>query len=259
MSKIASTSSGHTEPPALQIKTAMVLAAGLGTRMRPLSLKTPKPLIEVNGKALLDHMLDKLEADGVQTAVVNVHYLADMIEQHLKARQESGKGPRIIVCDEREALLETGGALVKARPHLGDEPVFVVNTDQVWIEGANFTLKALRAAWRPEQMDALLMLASTVTALGYEGRGDFDMDTLGKLTRRGPGSITPFVFAGVHILKPTLLDGRVVEAFSTNRIWDELLENERLFGRRFDGRWMHVGDPKARLEAERVLRVEQAP
>lgn len=243
----------------IHIKTAMVLAAGLGTRMRPLSEKRPKPLVEVGGKALIDHMLDALAADGVDTAVVNVHYLADQLEAHLEARMAAGKGPRTLISDERAALLETGGALVKARSLLGDAPIFVVNTDQVWIEGASLALKSLREAWRPERMDGLLMLASTVTAIGYDGRGDFDMDPLGKLWRRAAGSVTPFVFAGVHILKPHLLEGRKVEAFSTNRIWNELLEAERLYGRRFDGRWMHVGDPMSRSEAERILRLEQAP
>jgi MurNAc alpha-1-phosphate uridylyltransferase len=241
----------------LHIDTAMVLAAGLGTRMRPLSADRPKPMIEVGGKALIDHMLDKLAADGVMRAVVNVHYRADQLEAHLAARQAAGKGPEIVISDERAELLETGGALVKARHLLGDRPIFVMNTDQVWLEGARLILPTLREAWDAERMDALLMLAGGIGVMGYQGAGDFTMDPVGRVARRRAPFIAPFVFAGVYILDPQVLDGRLVERFSANRYWDDSLEAGRLYGRRFDGRWMHVGDPRARREADLVLSREQ--
>jgi MurNAc alpha-1-phosphate uridylyltransferase len=224
----------------------MVLAAGIGKRMRPLTATVPKPLIEVAGRALIDHALDRLERAGVETAVVNVHYLAHMLSAHLARR----KRPGIVISDERAGLLDTGGGIAKALPLLGEEPFFLLNSDSFWIEGARANLDWLAAAWNDATMDALIMLAPTVKAVGYHGRGDFRMDPTGKLYRRGEREVVPFAYAGTAILHPRLFAGCPSGAFSLNRLFDKAIEAERLAGMRMDGLWLHVGTPEAITEAE---------
>ncbi|QQP87959.1 nucleotidyltransferase family protein [Skermanella sp. TT6] len=217
---------------------AMVLAAGLGLRMRPLTLEQPKPLIPVAGKPLLDHALDRVAAAGIGTAVVNTHYKGEMIADHLAGRTS----PRILLSPEAD-LLETGGGIRQALPLLGTDPFLSVNSDILWLDGPTPAIDRLTRAWNPETMDALLLLHPAVAAFGYDGKGDFHMDPLGRLTRRRSGEIAPFVFAGVQILKPELFADVPPGAFSTNLIWDRLLESERLYGMRHDGLWFHVGTP----------------
>jgi N-acetyl-alpha-D-muramate 1-phosphate uridylyltransferase len=227
-------------------KTAMVLAAGLGTRMRPLTDKLPKPLVPLKGRALLDRVLDRLAEHGVEKAVVNVHYQAEKIIDHLEGRQK----PKIVFSDERGVLLETGGGVVKALPKLGSEPFIIHNSDSVYIEGVGSNLDRLARAWDPDRMDTLLLLALGSTSLGYHGRGDFNMDPSGHLTRRKEGQIAPFVFTGVSIAHPRLFKDAPDGAFSINKLWTRAIEERRLFGVRMDGVWMHVGDPDAVTAAE---------
>ena len=230
---------------------AMVLAAGLGKRMRPLTTTTPKPLIEVAGKPLLDHMLDRLADAGVEEVVVNVHYLPALIESHLGRRR--AKSPRILISDERERLLETGGGVKKALRQLGGAPFLVVNTDDVWADGPRPNLTRLIEYWDMSRMDALLLLAPTATSFGYEGRGDFAMDPFGRLRRRRDREVCPFVFAGVSILNPSLFSDTPEGAFSLNLIFDKAAAQGRLFGLRLDGFWMHVGTPSAVAGADARL------
>lgn len=229
--------------------TAMVLAAGLGTRMRPLTDDQPKPLIKVRGKALIDRMLDVLVAAGVQRAIVNVHYLADQVEAHLKARTDL----EIIISDERDEVLETGGALAKARPLLGDEPVFVANTDAFWEPATAGPVEALAATFNPEVMDALLLVADTGRALGFDGAGDFFRDDDGCMTRRGDALSAPYAYCGLRIIRPQLYDNEPVERFSALRVWDRLIPQRRLHGLVLDCFWLHVGDPQALQDAEMWL------
>ena len=230
-------------------KRAMVLAAGLGKRMRPLTAHVPKPLIEVAGRALIDHSLDPLERAGVETAVVNVHYLAHMVTAYLARR----KRPQIVISDESEALLDTGGGIVKALPELGPGPFYLLNSDSFWIEGARPNLDWLAAGWRDEAMDALILLAPTVRAIGYSGRGDFRMDATGRLTRRAEREVVPFAYAGAAILHPRLFRDAPEGAFSLNLLFDRAREAGRLFGVRMDGMWLHVGTPDAVTDAELTI------
>ncbi|MEG1453160.1 N-acetylmuramate alpha-1-phosphate uridylyltransferase MurU [Brevundimonas sp.] len=232
-------------------KTAMVLAAGLGTRMRPLTNDRPKALVEVGGRALIDHVLDRLVAVGVETAVVNVHWFADRLEQHLSKRGDI----RIIISNEREALLETGGGLKKAKPLLGDDPVFVANIDSVWIDRGD-ALGDLVRLWNPQTMDAALLLARREGSIGFEGHGDFSRDEAGQLAFRGDRPSVPFAYMGVHITRPTYADNGPDGAFSLSPLWRASAQNGRLFGTVMDGDWMHVGDPQARNEA--VAKVPEA-
>ena len=232
-----------------QIKTAMVLAAGLGTRMRPLTDRVPKPLITLGGRLLLDHVLDRLAAAGVERAAVNVHHFADQIEAHLKTRA----APEIVISDEREAILETGGGVLKALPLFGGDPFMVHNSNSVWTEGTRSNLRLVMDAWQPERMSALLLLARRDSSIGYEGRGDFSLDASGRLTRRRAGEEEPYVFAGVSILKPELFDGVTERAFSLNKIFDRAIAEHGLYGVTLDGTWMHVGTPQALIEAESHL------
>ena len=225
---------------------AMVLAAGFGTRMRPLTDALPKPLVPVAGKALLDHVLDRLADVGVTTAVVNVHYMADAIEAHLKGRTR----PSIVISDERGELLDTGGGVVKALTLLGDAPFFHVNSDTIWIEGVMPNLNRLAAQFDPDQMDAALLVAATTASIGYEGRGDFSMMPDGRLRRRAEREVAPFVYAGAAILSPKMFAGAPAGKFSLNKLFDRSLEAGRLFGLRLEGTWMHVGTPAAIKAAE---------
>jgi MurNAc alpha-1-phosphate uridylyltransferase len=227
----------------------MILAAGLGTRMRPLTDAMPKPLVAVGGKPLINHVLDHLAAVGVETAVVNVHHFADQIEQHLKPR----RAPKIVISDERDAVLGTGGGVVKALPLVGAAPFFVLNSDTLWIDGVKPNLERLAAAFQPAAMDALLMLAPTATSVGYGGRGDFAMAPDGKLRRRPEREVVPFVYAGIAILSPALFQETPSGAFALTQLFDRAIEQERLYGLRLEGVWMHVGTPDAVAAAEHAI------
>jgi MurNAc alpha-1-phosphate uridylyltransferase len=235
-------------------RRAMVLAAGLGKRMRPLTDTTPKPLVKVGGKALLDHCLDRLADVGVEKAVVNVHYFADQIERHLKDRRR----PEIVISDERAELLDTGGGVVKALSHLGDAPFFHINSDTIWIEGVVPNLKRLAAQFDTERMDALLLLAATTASIGYEGRGDFAMGPDGRLHRRAEREVVPFVYAGAAVLSPEMFRDAPRGAFSLVKLFDRAAEAERLFGLRLEGTWMHVGTPEAIAAAEAAIMASAA-
>lgn len=229
--------------------TAMVLAAGLGTRMRPLTDAKPKPLIDVAGKALMDYALDRFAAAGVARAVVNVHYLADQVETHLAGRTS----PEIVISDERDLLLETGGGLKKARPSLGADPVFCTNTDAIMIDGEGAeACAALATAWDDDVMDALLLLAPIERASGYDGRGDFDRAGDGRISLRS-GETAPYVFTGLQIIRPSLVGEGPDGPFSTRILWDKASVREGLFGVVYDGDWLHVGDAEGLAAAEARL------
>ena len=226
--------------------TAMVLAAGLGTRMRPLTDHLPKPLIKVAGKPLIDWTLDRFARAGVSRAVVNVHYRADQMEAHLAKR----RAPSIVISDERALLLETGGGLKKAAPHLGSAPIYCTNTDAILVDGASAEpCAALSAAWRDEAMDALLLLAPIALASGYDGAGDFTLDAEGGLDWR-TGEAAPFVYTGLQIIRPSLLDGAPEGPFSLRLLWDKARARGRMKGFVHEGPWMHVGDPQGLALAE---------
>ncbi|WP_269584281.1 nucleotidyltransferase family protein [Roseibium sp. Sym1] len=234
---------------------AMILAAGFGKRMRPLTATTPKPLIEVNGQALIDHGMDRLAAAGVTSCVVNVHYLADLVEVHVRHRKDMD----IVVSDERDELLDTGGGIKKALPLLGDQPFFQLNADTCyWIEGVKPNLEHMIDAWDDTRMDALLLIAETVKSIGYSGRGDFDMARDGGLTRRPEKGVTPFAYAGAAILHPRLFDGAPDGPFSMNGLFDKAIENGRLFGVQMEGLWLHIGTPDAIRAAEYAVRESAA-
>ena len=228
----------------------MVLAAGLGTRMHPLTTRMPKPLVEVGGKALLDHVLDRLADAGVERAVVNVHHFAEQIERHLAAR---GK-PQIVISDERGLLLGTGGGVVKALPELGDAPFFHINSDTLWIDGVQPNLTRLAETFDPAAMDALLLLAPTIGSIGYAGRGDFAMAPDGRLRRRGEREVAPFVYAGAAILAPALFAGAPGGEFPLTDLFERAAQSGRLHGLRLEGLWMHVGSPDAIVSAEQAIR-----
>jgi len=239
------------DPQAAVPATAMVMAAGLGKRMRPLTATRPKPLVEVAGKTLLDHTLDKLKAAGVGKAVVNVHYLADAVEAHLKNRVE---GIEIAVSDERRQLLETGGGLVHALPLIDSDPFLVVNSDNLWIDGPVDTIRLLSSAWDEARMDALLLLVPNARAYCHKGQGDFHMDGAGRLRRRRPGAVAPFVYTGVQIVSKRLLAGEVPEGpFSTNLLWDRAIVAGRLYGVVHEGLWFDIGAPPNIRKAEEML------
>jgi N-acetyl-alpha-D-muramate 1-phosphate uridylyltransferase len=230
-------------------RRAMVLAAGLGTRMRPFTDRVPKPLVEVAGKPLIDHVLDRLADAGVEGAVVNVHYKAELIEQHLASRAK----PQITISDERGVLLGTGGGLVKALPALGDAPFYLINSDTIWIDGVTPNLKRLAASCDPATTDALLLLAPTTGSIGYAGRGDFTMLPDGRLEKRGEREVAPFVYAGAAILTPALFKNPPPDAFSLTVLFARAAAQGRLHGLRLEGRWMHVGTPEAIGEAEAAI------
>jgi MurNAc alpha-1-phosphate uridylyltransferase len=230
-------------------KRAMVLAAGLGTRMRAFNGQVPKPLVQVGGKALIDYVLDRLAEQGVERAVVNVHHLADQIERHLAGRER----PSIVIADERQELLGTGGGVVKALPLLGGGPFFHVNSDTIWIDGVKPNLGRLAAAFEPSRMDALLLVAPTATSIGYTGRGDFAMGPDGMLTRRGEREVVPFVYAGAAILTPAFFAGAPTGPSSMTPLFDRTVEAGRLCGLRLEGVWMHVGTPDAIKAAEEAI------
>ncbi len=229
--------------------TAMVMAAGMGKRMRPLTASQPKPLVRVAGKPLIDHTLDRLKDAGVAKAVVNVHYLADALEAHLSER----RSPEVIISDEREALLETGGGMVKAQEHLPD-PFFCLNSDNIWLEGPRSAFHDLSARWNPEVMDALLLLVPHGSARNFQGKGDFHMDAMGKVTRRRSGRIAPFIYTGIQLVSHRLLRDAPEGKFSTNIFWSRAIEEGRLYGSAFTGQWFEVGTPQAIGPTEEALK-----
>lgn len=227
----------------------MVMAAGLGTRMRPLTNDRPKPLVEVMGKALIDHAIDRLVPAGVKLIVVNAHYKSDQLKTHLAKR----KDVEIRISDEHDEILGTGGGIVKALPNFDGEPFFVLNSDSVWVEGMGHALERMKERWNPDEMDALLLMASMVTALGFEGGGDFNMDSEGHLSRVSDRRVSPFAYPGVQIVHPRIFENAPSGSFSMNVLWDIAIEKQRLFGIRLDGVWMHVGTPEAVKDADAFL------
>jgi MurNAc alpha-1-phosphate uridylyltransferase len=236
-------------PSASVPRHAMVLAAGLGRRMRPLTETLPKPLVPVAGRPLIDHILDALADAGVEEAVVNVHYLADLLQRHVKGRTS----PQIVISDERELLLDSGGGVKRALPELGRGPFFILNSDSFWIDGPRSNLLRMAEAFDPARMDILMLVASTAASTGYDGIGDFAMDPFGLLRRRREREVVPFVYAGVLIVRPELFDGTPDGPFSLNLLFDRASAAGRLHGLRLDGLWLHVGTPDAiGLAEERI-------
>jgi len=229
--------------------TAMILAAGLGKRMRPLTATQPKPLVRVAGKPLIDHCLDKLADAGVARAVVNVHYLADSLEAHLAMRSAP---PETVISDERELLLETGGGMVRAATLLPD-PFFCINSDNLWLDGPRNVFAELSAAWDPARMDALLLLVPHVRAMNYRGQGDFHLDQQGLVSRRKPDRVAPFIYSGIQLVSHRLLRDAPEGPFSTNVLWQRAIEEGRLCGMSFTGVWFEVGDPHAIAPTEDYL------
>jgi MurNAc alpha-1-phosphate uridylyltransferase len=232
----------------------MILAAGLGTRMAPLTNDRPKPLIELRGKALIDYAIDRLMQNGVNFIVVNVHYKAAMLVEHLEKRKAKDKNLKLHICDETDAILDTGGAIAKAMPLFEGEPFFTHNSDSLWVEGMGSAIARMRAQWNPDTMDALMLLASCATAVGYDGRGDFELDAFGAIKRRPEMKLAPFVWTGLQIIHPRLIEGAPTGRFSINPFWDKAIDKGRLFGLRLDGVWLHVGTPDGLKDAEEFLR-----
>lgn len=230
--------------------TAMVMAAGKGTRMRPLTATRPKPLIEVGGTTLLDHVLDHLRVAGVGRIVVNVHYLADAVEAHLKAR---ARDLDVQISDERGQLLETGGGLIKAKPMLRDDPFLCVNTDNIWIDGPVDGIRLLASHWDDARMDALMLVVPLARANNHLGRGDFHMDPWGRLSRRRPGRVAPYVWTGIQMLSQRLLVDPPKDCFSTNIFWDRAIAAGRCYGVVHQGLWFDVGTPPAIAKTEAML------
>lgn len=227
----------------------MVMAAGMGKRMRPLTASQPKPLVRVAGKPLIDHALDKLADAGVAKVVVNVHYLADALEAHVRERLN----PAVSVSDEREMLLETGGGMIKAQPELPD-PFFCLNADNIWLDGPRDAFHDLSDRWNPETMDALLLLVPHARALNFRGKGDFHMDPLGRLSRRRAGRIAPFIYTGIQLVSHRLLRDAPEGKFSTNILWERAIAEGRLFGTGFTGQWFEVGTPQSIAPTEEALK-----
>jgi len=234
-------------------RRGVALAAGLGLRMRPITEHTPKPLIAIDGRTLLDRAIDRLEEAGVEGVVVNTHHLGAMIERHVAGRPS----PRIELSPE-DALLETGGGVARALPMLGDDPFFVVNADVLWLNGPHPALTMMAAAWNETAMDGLLMVHPTVEASGYDGVGDFTMDPDGRLHRREERHVAPHLFTGIQILHPRLFDGAPEGAFSLNVLYDRAIEAGRLFGVLHDGKWFHIGTPDGLAVAEAYMRAQHS-
>jgi len=231
-------------------RRAMVLAAGLGTRMRPLTDTIPKPLVKVDGRPLIDYVLDRLADVGVERAVVNVHHFADQMQQYLTRRDR----PQIVISDERGLLLGTGGGVKKALPELGNAPFFHINSDTIWIDGVKPNLARLAETFDPATMDALLLLATTAGSIGYSGRGDFSMTPDGILRRRAEQEVVPFVYAGTAILSPALFKNAPPGELSLTTLFDHAALADRLHGLRMEGLWMHVGTPDAIGLAETAIK-----
>ena len=240
----------RAEVPAKVPETAMIMAAGLGKRMRPLTATKPKPLIEVSGKALLDHVLEKLGTAGVRKVVVTVHYLADALESHLASRAH---GLEVVISDERSLLMETGGGLVKAAPLIDCDPFLALNCDNLWIDGPADTIKLLSSQWDDSRMDALLLLVPQARALNHRGMGDFHMDRAGRIRRRERSHVAPFVFTGIQMVSKRLLRDAPDGPFSTNILWDRAIEEGRAFGAVHQGLWFDVGTPQSIPMTEAAL------
>jgi MurNAc alpha-1-phosphate uridylyltransferase len=228
----------------VQLDTAMLMAAGLGKRMRPLTATRPKPLVRVAGQALIDHALDRIEDAGIRRTVVNVHYLADAVEAHLQARARQ-TGADYPVSDERAKLLETGGGLIHALPLLGDAPFLCANSDNLWINGPGDSIRLLASRWDDAEMDALLLVIPHARATGHRGLGDFHLDPQGRLSRRKSGRVAPFVYTGVQIISPRLIQDPPSDVFSTNIFWDRAIVQGRAYGMTHSGLWFDVGTPEA--------------
>ena len=228
--------------------TAMVMAAGLGKRMRPLTATMPKPMVRVAGKPLIDHTLDRLADAGVARAVVNVHYLANALEAHVVER----KSPKVTISDERDALLETGGGMIKAQGLLPD-PFFCLNSDNIWLDGPRNAFADLSMLWDAERMDALVLVVPHKRAANFDGPGDFHLDAAGKVSRRQPGRIAPFIYTGIQLVSHRLLRDAPEGKFSTNILWNRAIEEGRLFGLPFTGDWFEVGTPQAIRPTEEAL------
>lgn len=233
------------------IKSALVLAAGLGKRMRPLTATRPKPLVRVAGKALIDHSLERIAAAGISEVVVNSHYLADALEAHLRGRSWPFS---IAMSDERDQLLETGGGMVRAAPLLSGDPFLVVNSDNIWTDGPVSSIRLLADRWDDARMDALLLLVRHASAIGHGGRGDFCMTAEGVISRRKAGRVAPFVYTGIQLVSRRLLVGAPTGPFSTNILWDRAIAAGRLFGMAHQGQWFEVGTPQAIPLTEAALR-----
>ena len=231
-----------------KVTRAMIMGAGFGTRMRPLTDDRPKPLVTVRGRTLLDHNLDRLMAAGVTMAVINLHYRAQMVRDHLARRRDIE-----IRFSMEEEILGTGGGVVKALPNFEGESFFILNSDSVWVEGYNSALAVMQRLWEPEKMDGLLLLAAMTTAMGYEGRGDFLLDAQGYISRVPELTSSPYAYSGVQIAHPRLFDNAPDGSFSTNIMWDRAIARHRLYGTRLEGVWIHVGTPEARDDAEQFL------
>lgn len=240
----------RAEVPAEVPHTAMIMAAGLGKRMRPLTASRPKPLIEVGGKALLDHVLEKLRVAGVKKVVVNVHYLADALEAHLTSRDH---GLKVVISDERDLLMETGGGLIRAAPLIDSDPFLALNSDNLWIDGPADTLKLLASQWDDLRMDALLLLVPQARALNHKGMGDFHMDRAGRIRRREKSRVAPFVFTGIQIVSKRLLRDAPEGPFSTNLLWNRAIAEGRCFGAVHQGLWFDVGTPQSIQLTETAL------
>jgi MurNAc alpha-1-phosphate uridylyltransferase len=234
----------------MTVESAMIMAAGLGSRMRPLTDTRPKPLIEVGGRALIDHSLDRLAAAGVRRVVVNVHYKAQMLRDHLAGRRDA----EIVFSDESDRLLDTGGGAVKALPLFEGQPLFILNSDSIWIEQGVPALARMQSLWDAAAMDALLLLARRDTSLGYDGKGDFRLDDASRLSRVPKDETSPYAYPGVQIVHPRLFDGMPEGPFSTNIAWNQAIRKGRLFGMVLDGIWLHVGTPEAVRAAEARLK-----
>lgn len=232
-----------------KVTRAMIMGAGLGTRMRPLTDDRPKPMVTVAGRTLIDHSIDRLIAAGVTRIVVNVHYKAEVLKAHLGKRRDV----EIVYSDETETLLDTGGGVVKAIPHFSGEPFFVINSDSIWVEGTTPALPAMQKLWDADRMDGLLLLAEMETAMGYDGEGDFVLHSDGAVAHARGSSEEPYAYPGVQIVHPRLFDGAPEGAFSTNIMWDRAIAARKLRGIVLDGVWIHVGTPDARSEAESYL------
>jgi MurNAc alpha-1-phosphate uridylyltransferase len=240
----------RAEVPGEVPRIAMIMAAGLGKRMRPLTATRPKPLIEVGGKALLDHVLEKLRVAGVKKIVVNVHYLAEALEAHLTSRAD---GLEVVISDERALLMETGGGLVKAAPLIDCDPFLALNSDNLWIDGPADTLKLLASHWDDAKMDALLLLVPLARAFNHKGMGDFHMDRTGRLRRRERSHVAPFVFTGIQMVSKRLLRDAPDGPFSANLLWDRAIEEGRCFGAVHQGLWFDVGTPQSIQLTETAL------
>ena len=235
--------------PKVGPKKAMVLAAGLGRRLRPITNKTPKPLVKIANRSLLDHVLDRFVGAGVECVVVNIHYLAEQIKQHLASRRDL----EIIISSEENSLLETGGGVKKAIKNFADEPFYIANADVFWLDGPTFALGRMIEQWNEKKMDVLLMFHSTVEAYGYNGRGDFEIDAVGRLSRRLEREITPYLFTGVQIVHPRVFENSPNGKFSLNFIYDKAIDADRLFGVVHDGEWFHIGTPEGLVEVENYM------